>query len=626
MRRKLLSLLLTAVMLLAVATPIETVKAASGTNNAEKVIEALGIMKTDKENSSTGTNEVTRAQYAQMLVNMSAYKDKVTAESNVTLFSDVSKNYWAAGYIQTAINQGWMSGYLNGSFKPSQSITLIEAVNGVLKLLGYTSSDFTGNIASAQMALYDSKDLDNNITKTKNQVLTRNDCMNLFYNTLVSTTKDGVIYATSLGYTVDANGEIDYLSLVNSNLEGPILVDDDWKTEIPFLLNTATYYKDGTLGTLSDIQENDVVYYSEDLKSIWAYDNKVTGTIQSILPNRLAPTSVTVGGTEYTLGTNDMSIEFSSIGNVDKGDIVTLILGKDDTVVNVLDIDEYNVTITGIVTESGEHVITNEDDELVSTNYITFVDANGNEYEQDYDITSYTYSEGELVRVTYENGIASISRYSLDSAVFGNNTFSSDASKLGDYDLAANVKILDYYEGSYVKVYPERLAGITLGNSSVYYYELNSSGDIAKLILSDVTGDMYDYGILTEITSQSGSDSMDCEYIIDGTTGTASSDNFDIEEGPKGFIFDNDDTTEIKAIAELVEVSVKSIGATTVQDSTQIYKMADEIAVYFYDIGKYSVTTLSKISDLNRYKLTAYYDKTTSIDGRIRLIIAENID
>ncbi len=627
MQRKLFNLLLAAVMLfLTAAAPFGTAEAASGTSNAEKVIQALGIMDTDQGNSNSPTQQVTRAQYAQMLVNMSSYKERVSAESNVSLFSDVSKNYWASGYIQTAIEQGWMSGYINGSFKPSQSITLIEAVNGVLKLIGYTNSDFTGNISAAEMALYVSKGLDKNITKTKNQALTRDDCMNLFYNTLNTTDKEGKIYAEVLGYTVDSKGEIDYLSLVNSKLEGPILVNGDWKKEIPFLLGTATFYKDGTLGTLSDILQYDVIYYSESLQSVWAYDNKVTGTIQSILPDRLAPTTVTIGGKEYTLGSNDMFIEFSSFGNVNKGDIVTLILGKDDTVVDVLGIDEYNATITGIVLNEGEHFITNENDEQVYTNYVTYVDANGNEYEQDYDLTAATFSEGDLIRVQYDNGIASISKYSMGSISFGNNTFSSDASKLGSYDLAANVKILDYYGGSYVKVEPSRVADLTLGDSSVYYYELNSSGDISQLILSNVTGDMYDYGLLTGITGQSGSDSMNYDYNIGGTAGTVIGDFYNIEEGPKGFLFDDDDSTQLEDLVDLTGIKVQSIGTATVQDSTQKYQLADEVAVFYYNAGKYNFVTLSDVSDLKKYELTAYYDKSTSLGGRVRVIIAKNID
>lgn len=625
MQKKLLTLLMAVVMvLLTVAAPMKAAEAASGTSNADKVIEALGIMKTDQGNSSSETKNVTRDQYTQMLVNMSAYKDKVTAESNVSLFKDVPKNYWAAGYIQNAISQGWMSGYLNGTFKPAQNITLIEAVNGVLKLLGYTNSDFTGSITAAEMALYDSKKLDKNITKTKNQALTRKDCMNLFYNTLTATTKDGKVYAETLGYKIDAKGEVDYLSLVNSNMEGPIVADDNWKDEIPFFLGTATFYKDGTLGTISDIQKYDVIYYSEDLNSVWAYDNKVTGTIQSVLPDRLAPTSVTIGGKEYTLGTADMSIAFSSMGKVDVGDIVTLMLGKDDTVVDVLNINEYNVTVTGIVIGTGEHITDNPNNDVYAANYITYVDSSGNEYEQDYDIAATIYSVGDLVRVSYEDGVGTIKKADTNGSAFGNKTFTANGASVGAFKLATNAKILDYYNGYYVTVNPKKLADVTLSGSSVYYYELNSAGDVSKMILNNVTGDIYQYGILTNITNQ-GSDNVSYEYNLDGTVKTAVSEFYDLEKGPKGFIFATDNSTEITDIIDLTGIKVQSVGTTTVQDSTQKYPMADNVAVFYYNAGQYGATTLDKVSDLKKYKLTAYYDRIIALGGKVRVIVAENI-
>ena len=134
MQRKLLALLLTVVVVIfTTSTPAATAQAATSTAvRAEQVIEALGIMNTDYGSSSSGTTSVTRGQFAQMLINISTLKETVTAESNVSLFRDVSKNYWAAGYIQTAITQGWMSGYLNGTFKPSKGVTLVQAVGGVL--------------------------------------------------------------------------------------------------------------------------------------------------------------------------------------------------------------------------------------------------------------------------------------------------------------------------------------------------------------------------------------------------------------------------------------------------------------------------------------------------------------
>lgn len=626
MQKKLLSALLALLLLvLAIASPANKVQAATSTNNAIKVIDTLGIMKTDKGDLSKGTTKVTRAQFAQMLVNMSSYKGKVSAECNVSLFSDVSKKYWAAGYIQTAINQGWMSGYLNGKFMPNTSITLKEAVNGVLKLLGYTNSDFSGNVVSGQMVLYNTKELNKNITKTKNQQLTVEDCKNLFYNTLTATTKDGKIYGETLGYTINSNGEIDYLTLVNANMEGPIIADSNWKSEIPFALADTVYYKNGSTSSFSDIEEYDVLYYSEYLKTIWAYDTKITGTLQAVSPNRLSPTAITVAGKDYTLGTNDMKIEFSTLGSVDIGDVITVLLGKDETIVGVLNLDEFNTTITGIVLSTGTHLVEDAKGDYASTNYVTYVDAKGNEYQQDYDKNKLYFNEGEIVRVTYQDGVSQVSKYDLGSVSFGTNTFSQDGSKLGSLKLASNVKILDLYDDQYISVYPSRLANVTLGSSTVNYYAVNDVGEITELILNNVTGDLYDYGVLTGITYQQG-ENVNVSYVIDGKTSTNTvsiNANYNLEEGPKGFLFSSN---KLSSTISLNEVNVTSISKTTVQDSSTKYKLSENVQAFYYNDGSYISTTVDKISNLTKYKLTAYYDRTISSGGCVRVIVAENIN
>ena len=628
MQRKLLALVLTVVIVLfTTATPAISVQAATSTTvRAEQVIGALGIMNTDNGSSNSLTTTVTRGQYAQMLINISSLKESVTAESNVSLFSDVSKNYWAAGYIQTAITQGLMSGYLNGTFKPSKGVTLAQAVGGVLKLLGYTKSDYSGSISSGQMALYATKGLNKNINKTKNQYLSRSDCMNLFYNILTTTTKEGKIYGVTLGYTVDTNGEIDYLSLVNVKMKGPIIVDNDWMSDIPFSLALATYCRNGSISSYSEIQDYDVIYYSDNLKTIWAYDSKVTGTIQTVTPNRLSPSAVTVAGKEYTLGSSAIATQFSTLGDVDQGDIVTLLLGKDNSVVAVLSIDEYNSTLTGVVLETGEHMSTDVDGNIIYCNYVVIVDAQGNEYQQDYNGLNLSFSEGNLARVTYEDSVATVNQYDLGSVTFGDNTFSSDGSTLGSYKLSSDVKILDLLEGKYCTVYQKRLAGLILGSSSVYYYELNKRGEISQLILSNVTGDLYDYGILSSISYQNNSDNINYEYIIDGVTSTVTAKwlaDYNMDRGAKGFLFNE---KNLLAVRSLTKVTVTSIGKTAVLSATTKYLLADKISVYYLKDGNYYSTVIDKVSNLKKYNLTAYYDGAMSTGGRVRVIVAENIN
>ncbi len=622
MHRKKLSLLLAVLLLITSLNLSLPVKAKTSTVTAQKVITEIGIMDTDQGSTKLASSIVTRSEFAQMLVNLSSMKDTVTAASNISLFRDVSKKHWAAGYIKTAIEQGWMSGYLSGSFQPDGGITLQDAVYGVIQLLGYSNTDLGGNIYTGAMKLYTSKSLNQNIKRSNKDVLTRSDCINLFYNVLITTTKDNKVYGQSLGYTLDSTGNIDYLSLLNANLTGPIIVDANWIHELPFLISDAKLFLNSSPCVWTDIDTNDVLYYSERQKTVFAYNNKITGTITAISPNHLNPTTVTVGGKDYTLGTPDMTLEFSTLGSVKENDVVTLILGKDNTVVSVLGLDELNITITGIVINTGQHIVTNAEGDLQNTYYAVIVDAGGTTYEQDFDMKSISLSEGSLAQITYTDGIPSVKAYETNSDSFSNETFSSDASTLGKYKLAANVNILDYYQGEYIGISPSRLRNVTLWGGAVIYYETNGRGEITSLLLNHVTGDLYDYGIYQGIQAINNG-TVTNKYIIAGKSYTGTSEFFSADNGPLGFFLED---SQIMNTMKLTGTSVTSMGAAYVQDTIRKYQITDDVDVYYLSNGEYLYTTLDKVSNLKKYKLTAYYDRSVTIGGRVRIIIAESIN
>ncbi|NLP34037.1 MAG: S-layer homology domain-containing protein [Clostridiales bacterium] len=627
MKKKMIAFLIIAVGLFAsVINPVTIGRASAKTYSAQQLMKSLGIMRTDKGYLSNEAENVSRSQFAQLLVNASTYKEKISRETNVSLYSDVPKEHWAAAYIQTAISNGWMSGYLDGSFRPDKGVTLQEAVKGVITLLGYTSRDFSGNIIGGQMTLYQSKGLDKNIRKTRTQYLTVKDCNNLFYNLLSATTKEGVVYAQTLGYTIDSNGNVDYLSIVNNDVEGPIIADDNWKSEIPFPLSRATIYLDETKAYLNDINDYDVIYYSSDLETVWAYDNKVTGTLEKVSPNRLNPQSVTVAGKEYTFETSIASVEFSTLGNVKEGDLVTLLLGKNDEVASVIDTYDYDTAIAGIALESGTHLVEDPDRGLYSTEYVVFVDAAGNEHKIDYDDTFFSIYKGDLVRVSYEDGVASVNVLENHNTDFGDYKFSMDGNSLGGVALASNVKIIDYNDGNYTRIYPSRLGNVRINSAMILYAEKNERGAISQLILDNVTGDTYDYGILTGFTYPMGAKSNNYiyEFLIDGKSGSVTGDivsDYNTEIGPKGFLIRDN---ELIAIKGLTEVTVQSIGSTYVQDTKTKYLLAEDCAVYFYKDGIYTKTTIDKVTDLMKFKMSAYYDKEEAYGGRVRVIIVEN--
>ncbi|WP_343210745.1 S-layer homology domain-containing protein [Anaerolentibacter hominis] len=601
---------------------VNAAKADPSQSEVEQVITALGIMTPDKNGDMQLSQKVTRAQFAKMLVMASSYKDKVPSSVKVSLFKDVTYKHSAAGYIKIAVEQGWMSGYLNGSFKPSQKITLAEAVKGITGLLGYTASDFTGVVTDGQMALYQSKGLDKNITVSKNtSKLTRKNCMNLFYNTMTADTKTGQIYAETLGYTLNSAGELDYLSLISTQMTGPVTAAADWTSQLPFSASKAVYYRNGETSSKESICTYDVLYYSKNLKTVWAYSDKVTGTYESADPDRIAPTGITVAGNAYTLGSQKASIAVSTLGNFQPGDTVTLLFGKDGTVVDVIEPSSVNSDVCGIVTACSSRSITEPDGSIGTTYSITMIDAQGNTYQYNCEKK---LSAGTLVQAAAADGVMKIS--TLEKTVV-TGTFNDEGTRLGSTLLAEDVHILDYNSETSKTIYPERLAGVTLYYADILYCGVNDAGKITELILNDVTGDLYEYGLLTSVTETSGNNNYSGSYTYDikGTQSSYSSNGFifGAAEGPSRFGVSQNKLTSIRNLSSAYAVSVNS---TTLKTVSASYPISDQAAVYLKETVNgtvtYYYTTLSKVNDLDKFSLIGYYDQSPSRCGKIRVIVA----
>ena len=119
--------------------------AAADTNQAEmlSVLAVLEVMNGDEHGNLNLGNQVTRAEFTKMSVSASTYKDFGSSIAGISPFSDVPYVHWAAGFVTTARNAGWLQGYLDGTFRPNNSITLADAVTVVLKMLGYSDRSFT---------------------------------------------------------------------------------------------------------------------------------------------------------------------------------------------------------------------------------------------------------------------------------------------------------------------------------------------------------------------------------------------------------------------------------------------------------------------------------------------------
>lgn len=619
MKKRLISL--TAALALALSLAVPGALAADGDTMLETV-RVLGILSGDENGDLALSSPVTRAEFVKMMTAASTYKDAVGTGSGASLFTDVKSGYWANGYIQLAVEQGWVTGYVDGSFRPEATITLEEACTALLRLLGFDSSSLSGSFPDAQLSKARSVGLLDDMDVSQGQTLTRQDCVTLFYNLLIAENSAGTVYGTTLGYTV-TNGEVDYSTLVSNDTKGPY-VSTDGTASLPFSTEDATVYRNGTLSDLSVLKQYDVYYYNESLRTVWIYTSRVTGTLTAVSPNRAAPTSVTVAGTEYSIGTSTATYKLSSQGGFADGDTVTLLLGMNGDVVDVISAGQSSGTYYGVVLSSERAASSSSTttSDTTSVQVVTQVACTDGTERTFYHEGS-TLRTGRVVQVAVDQSgttVRSLSDTSLSGRV------SSDGTTFAGYELAADVEILDTDgEGGYVSVYPSRIAGARLEEGDVRYYRLDANGDIDRLILEDVTGDTLDYVYVISASTSSGdmSTSGTYRYLLDGESLTLSgSVIYDISRGGAALLTDSSGSVEL--FQQLEDVDLTSVDDLTATANNRAYSLAEDVQVLLRDEdGDLYPTTLSEIQG-GDYSLTGWYDDFDyAAGGRIRIIVAE---
>lgn len=110
---------------------------------AETYIETLynrGIV-TGKSATIFAPNlQVTRAELTKMVLGM--MRLGVNSRVRSTPFNDVDEEAWYAPYIALAYEEGFITGYADGSFRPNDMVTRAEALSVVLSAAGLLNDDY----------------------------------------------------------------------------------------------------------------------------------------------------------------------------------------------------------------------------------------------------------------------------------------------------------------------------------------------------------------------------------------------------------------------------------------------------------------------------------------------------
>ena len=504
MKKRILAFLLA--VSIAVSVLVLPVSAASINNTALQTAITLGAVPTGQELSAN----ITRGAFAKMLVSFSTYRESVDAQGTVgTLYRDVPGSSQWAPYIRIAVQQGWMNGYTDGSFRPDSTVTLEEACAAVLKLLSYKTTDLTGSFPQAQLNKAQQIGLRDQLTCTQGQAMTYEQCTLLLYNALRANTASGSAYGSSLGFTV-SNGQVDTSSVLLKSRKGPFVAVEG--TQLPF--TPVSVYRNDKTSASAELNKYDVYYYSESLQTVWIYTRRAAGRITAVSPSASAPTALTVAGSNYTLGSSAVASKISSLHGGGVGEVVTLLLGMDNEVADVITGEEADSVFYGVVQTATRSLVEDNGADVLQKISVMCTDGITRTVNIDKGLN---YPTGWLVEISVTPEGEQVTAIESKSV---SGTINDTATALGDYALADDVQILDTTsEGLAGTVRPSRIAGTKLNGLTVRYYTLNEQGQIDRLILNDVTGDLWKYGVLDDVKNLA----VNASSILGTLTGSGSS-------------------------------------------------------------------------------------------------------
>ena len=461
---------------------------AASANTAVQTAVLLGGMTAGQADSLS--DPLTRGQLARMLVAFSPERESAGAQGTAgNLFKDVGGDDPLAPWIRIAVQRGWMSGYTDGTFRPGNPVTLEEACAAVLNLLGYDVTTLSGTFPAGQLNKASELGLRARLNCAPGQGMNLEDGAVLLYNALTAKTGSGEVYAVTLGFAVN-EGQVSVPSVLLGSLEGPFVAGEN--TQLPFA--PAVVYRNDTDSASAELAPYDVYYYSPNAQTVWIYNRKAAGRITAVAPSASAPSSVTVAGTEYAIGTPSAASALSSLNGGGVGQVVTLLLGMDNQVVQVLTGAQADEVFYGVVQTASRNLVEGNGADVRQSVAVACTDGVVRTVNVD---KSLNFPAGTLVKITVDGTGEAVE--TMDARHLS-GTFNETGTALSGTPLAENAQILDTTaEGVAGAISPSRLSGVTLKDSDVRYYTTDGQGRIDRMILNNATGDLWTYGVLDDV-------------------------------------------------------------------------------------------------------------------------------
>ena len=564
MKQRILALLLAAGLCLGLiaAAPALAFSDVSGEELSEavEVLSGLGIVSGYSDGSYHPDDALTRAQFCKLAVLTEGHGDQARGSAYRTRFSDVPGGGWAAPYINLACEEGLVSGYGDGRFGPDDPVTVGQAVTVVLRLLGYTAEEIGPFWPEDYLNKAVALGLLDGLPADGGAGLTRGDAALLLYRVLRQTDRDGQDYIDNL---------------CASKVTGAVLLDNNAEAA------------DGTLGTV-EVYANQTINWYEPAEA-----GKTVGFLpddsshRTLRPAEVAADGITAaGGGTYAISSGTRVLLDGAVSTY--GDCWYELEGREQ--------------VTLYYTDSG------------ALDLVVASEAAG-------ELSVHGAGVGELVRVS-STGIGALSVY----PVSGGSQYALDPSggTLGSLPLSENVKLYERAGSSTVaEIALEDILMDTVPASQIDFYATDESGEVCLLLLDDVTGNAFTYGLLTAGEQTGGSGSMTYTNRTVSVENSRASQAYitgkTVRSGTMGGIAVSSEGKAVEVVSlKKADVSRADFdGEEAVVVEGLRVPVSDGVEVYNQETGRW--TTLSAAKSYGA-ELTVYYSGALGGDAVVRVV------
>lgn len=643
-------------ILLMLTVSIPSFAANSGISSAVNYQDAvsrlvsLGILSVDAQEVFNANGIVTRGQAAQIITIISGQEDYADGLSQSTVFPDVTAKNPYRNYINFASSKGLLTGLSDGKFHPGDGITFAQLCTAMVKTLGYSSQEVTGLWPKNFIAKAKTLHITDGLSFSANDKI-QSWALAVMVDRLLDTAMKKNT-ASETAKTLAEYAELDIYSIYTVYSKPEIVKDfnpADYRVgSIRFDSSTAIVRNTidqsttpatnnvGEVISVSLIKENDVVYRVSNKSGTKNYilvvDNKVSGKITGILPDKYAPKTIQIESQNYDFSVYAQLNKFnSSLGSYGIGDSVTLLLDNNGKVLDAM----------GSVEETGHFAFVTDDSyfsgsplyyEGITSHRVTLLFTDG---------TKGTYKAKNTDR-GYKNKLVTFKKIddeTVELTEFENinpQDYAVDVEgrKLGDMDVAGNVKIYNYITNSTGKTTEVSLlrwgdlpSGTMSAGKVLCYNQSGPFNDVNLIVLKDAFNMTGKSAYIKTASTVAGGKSYAGNYtlLVDGKTYSFSTSYAFYPQDyvvKVSVINGNIDSISSSLFPTVTGSEIQAIDSRRIKLKNTIYYFASNASIYYKDStgavavkGPYTVT-IGK----NYREVALFLDKPLKDGGKVEMI------